>query len=161
MRSLWLLVLLVSYLGCGGSSRRMRATERPPDPPVSTTPTVATRTFVPVVATPAVAPAPAPEVRKEATSPVKVVVSPPKPKVVGVSESDVKTCEARATPLSRCEFAQLSVTEPKALSRAIERCVARHIAELYACLCDHGSQLHCDYARLEQRELEHFDASSR
>jgi len=162
-RSLWWFVLLVACLGCGGSSRRMRAVERPATVPSSPSSNgaAATRTFVPVVATPAPAPAPAPEVRPEATSLVKAVVAPPKPKVAQVSESDVAACEARATPLSRCEFARTNTAASTELPRSIERCVAGHVAELYACLCERGSQPHCEFARLERRELERFDGPAR
>jgi hypothetical protein len=78
---------------------------------------------------------------------------PQQPKITGISEDELKRCEAQLPELERCKPARPVAEGQAAVLDEVRACIARYVAALDACFCRAGSKPHCQFAEDQQREL--------
>lgn len=79
--------------------------------------------------------------------------APPKPKITGISEGELKSCEAELPTLDTCKPSRTVAEGQSAVVDEVRACVARYVAALDGCMCKAGSKPHCQYAEDQKREL--------
>lgn len=114
----------------------------------STTTTPAARPYVaPVI----------PKIVVEDTQPVTpktyAAAVPQKPKVTGLSEAELKSCEEGLPSLDSCKPSKTVAEGGQAVVDEVRACVARYVTALDGCLCKAGSRPHCGYAEDQKKEL--------
>ena len=85
--------------------------------------------------------------------PPETEATPPKPKVTGLSEAELKRCETDLPTLETCKPSKSLAEGQSAVIDEVRQCVARYVAALDECLCKAGSKPHCQYAADQQREV--------
>jgi hypothetical protein len=79
--------------------------------------------------------------------------APPKPKITGISEDELKQCESELPTLDTCKPSRTVAEGQAAVVDEVRACVARYVAALDGCMCKAGSKPHCQYAEDQKREL--------
>jgi len=79
--------------------------------------------------------------------------TPPKPQISGISEDDMKRCEAELPTLDTCTLSRKVADGQAVVVDEVRACVARYVAALDVCMCKAGSKPHCQYAEDQKREL--------
>lgn len=82
-----------------------------------------------------------------------VAAAPKKPKLTGLSEEELKRCEADLPALDTCKPSKSLAEGQSAVIDEVRQCVARFVASLDDCLCKAGSKPHCQYAEDQKREI--------
>jgi hypothetical protein len=86
--------------------------------------------------------------------------APQKPKITGLSETELKSCEAGLPSLDSCKPSKTVAEGGQAVLDEVRACVARYVAALDGCLCKAGSKPHCQYAEDQKKELGRMTATT-
>jgi hypothetical protein len=79
--------------------------------------------------------------------------APQKPRITGLSEDELKNCEAKLPSLDSCKPSKPLAEGGQVVIDQVRACVARYVSALDGCLCKAGSKSHCQYAEDQQKEL--------